>query len=518
MSGQLATALYGAMIVWLVTRDVKANPDVSHALWIPLIWMLIAGTKSITEWVNGSHLEMTSGGGYLDGSELDRNVYITLIVLGIVIITKRSVSWSRVVTSNWAISLFFFYSLVSLVWSDFPVTAFKRWYKVFGHIVMALVVYTERKPDKAFNALFRRCGYILIPLSVLFIKYYPDLGRGFDVWTGAPVNFGVTNNKNMLGNLCMVMGLFFLASLFVRSDGKRLVSGFDRYTNVLLLVMSGWLLFTKADTTDGSMSTIIGAGAILGSQIAPIRRHFSTLLIIGCLAVGVGLVSPGIKDSVILALGDVGLGKAHDATLTGRTDLWKDVEAIDINPVIGTGFESFWLGKRVEGLWQKYWWHPNQAHNGYYEMFLNLGLIGLALQWAMIVSCYVKVRKQLLAAATHDGSTLSTEENGIAQFRLAFLLGVVAFNSTDATFKAVHLSFFVFFVVALQYTPQFKEWMVRSPLIPVRAPLRAVQFGVPSEGGDGLTALRGSSNPTSRAPAKGRYTIQRKAISTFYDD
>ncbi len=39
----------------------------------------------------------------------------------------------------------------------------------------------------------------------------------------------------------------------------------------------------------------------------------------------------------------------------------------------------------------------------------------------------------------------------MAYFKLAFLFGVLAFNLTDATFKALHPSFFAFFAVTLGY-------------------------------------------------------------------
>ena len=44
----------------------------------------------------------------------------------------------------------------------------------------------------------------------------------------------------------------------------------------------------------------------------------------------------------------------------------------------------------------KYWWHPNQAHNGYYEQYLNLGILGLVTLAAMIVAGYRKARKEML--------------------------------------------------------------------------------------------------------------------------
>ena len=65
-------------------------------------------------------------------------------------------------------------------------------------LIMVLIVLTDPEPTKAFAALFRRCAFVLLPLSALFIKYYPQLGRGFDQWTGAAANSGVATTKNQL--------------------------------------------------------------------------------------------------------------------------------------------------------------------------------------------------------------------------------------------------------------------------------------------------------------------------------
>jgi exopolysaccharide production protein ExoQ len=441
----LASCLCAVAIVWLLWRDMRQTPGVSYALWIPLTWMAIIASRLPSEWQHGgSTLFTNSADAYLDGSPIDRNIFLLLIALGAAVLLKRAVSWQSLLKKNPAIVLFFLYTVLSLLWSDFPLTAFKRWSKVLGHIVMALVVFTEAEPAEAFRALFRRCGYVLLPVSVLFIKYYPQLGRAFDVWTGVAVNMGVTTNKNALGNLCLIMGLFFLSLLFAGSPGKRRIVGLERYVYVVFLGAIGWLL-SVAHSASSVGAAMLGALVIVGSQLGPIRRHFSVLLIVALLIVGTFVAATDMEDDVIVAMG-------RDTTLTGRTELWDTLRTMEVNPLVGAGFESFWLGGRVEKLWDKFWWRPNQAHNGYYEAYLNLGLIGLFLQCAMILSCYLKARRQMLAG--WDDSAAGGSDFGRAQFTLAFVLALIVFNLTDATFKGTHLSFFVFFVIALEYHVQ----------------------------------------------------------------
>ena len=70
----------------------------------------------------------------------------------------------------------------------------------------------------------------------------------------------------------------------------------------------------------------------------------------------------------------------RDATLTGRTGIWQTVLNEPNNPLLGTGYASFWLGDRLQRIWALYPRTPLlQAHNGYFEVYLNLGMVGVAL-------------------------------------------------------------------------------------------------------------------------------------------
>ena len=71
---------------------------------------------------------------------------------------------------------------------------------------MVLVVVTDARPAIAFRRLYSRVGFVLLPLSLLFIKYYPKLATMYDPWGGRE-NTGVTTDKNMLGVLVFVIGL-----------------------------------------------------------------------------------------------------------------------------------------------------------------------------------------------------------------------------------------------------------------------------------------------------------------------
>jgi O-antigen ligase len=132
-----------------------------------------------------------------------------------------------------------------------------------------------------------------------------------------------------------------------------------------------------------------------------------------------------------------GLGK--DATLTDRTAVWHDALALVGNPVLGAGFESFWLGPRLDAMWAKWWWHPIQAHNGYIETYLNLGWVGVGILVALIIATFRKARSELI------------KNLDFGRFRLGVLFAIVVYNYTEATFKGLHPLWTLFYLIATDY-------------------------------------------------------------------
>ena len=72
-----------------------------------------------------------------------------------------------------------------------------------------------------------------------------------------------------------------------------------------------------------------------------------------------------------------------DATLTGRTDLWQlTTDMIWKQPWIGYGFGGFWQG--LNGAESGYilraiTWTPSHPHNGYLQLLLDLGILGMSI-------------------------------------------------------------------------------------------------------------------------------------------
>jgi O-antigen ligase len=402
------------------------------------VWLGIIGSRFVSQWLDLFGYSIGGGAGE-EGSPLDAFVFFALIVSGAITLIRRRVSLTTIITNNIWLAAFLTYCLISIVWSDFPFVALKRWIKVIGHPIMALILLTEPDPEKAVITFFKRTAYLLIPLSILFIKYFPEWGRGFDEWSGAPINTGITADKNALGHDCFILGFFFFWYLIkiLRSEAT-----YTRRYEVLLssgfLVMIGWLLF-MAHSSTSLLSVLIGMLVcfILGFEFVNKRYVGRYVISSAAILLFVELVS-GFSSSIVAALG-------KDPTLTGRTELWQELLNFDINPVLGAGFESFWLGKRLDKLWEHHWWHPNQAHNGYLDTYLHLGLVGVLLLAALVFAAFGKIRFEL------------TNNFEAGRFKLGLLIAIVVYNWTESAFKGLSFVWFIFYLIALDYPTERRD-------------------------------------------------------------
>jgi len=434
MPPYLALFLWLVILVGLFWFDPAKEPKVSAALWVPLTFLFFMASRQPTQWLSGQVIagdEATMNSALEDGSPLNRTVLLALFVLGIAILVSRSFRWGNFFRRNWILTAYLLFALLSVLWSDFPLAAFRKWFRDLGNYVMVLVVISESLPMEALSTLLRRVGYLLIPLSVMMIKYFPDLARQFDPWTGQGSSCGATTSKNMLGILCLICGIYFFWDIVVRwphrkdKRQKRVI-----YVDVVLTYLTWWLLITCNSATSMTCLTI-ACLVILAAHTKVIQRHpimFSAAIPVIILTYMLLFFGMGMSDTFAGAVGRT--------SLSGRPEIWQLVLSQHSNPLLGTGYESFWMGPRLQRIWSAGWGGLNEAHNGYLEVYLNLGYIGLLLLLLFMAAVYRNIYKKLKPFSS-TGS-----------FALAIWTAFAFHNSTEADFRT-GLMWLVFVLAAL---------------------------------------------------------------------
>jgi O-antigen ligase len=364
---------------------------------------------------------------------LDAAVYEALIVSGIIVLFQRKRKTNALLKASGPVVIYFLYCLMSTAWSPYHGPSFKRWIKAVGDLVMVLIVMTDAHPIVALRRLYSRVGFILLPLSVVLIRY-TDLGRAFDP-EGTPMNTGVTTNKNTLGLMLFVVSLGAFWNVRALFLDKQAPSRTRRLVAQATLLACGIALLQMAHSATSVFCFVLGAGLILASGLRAIRKRPSRVhaLCLGILIVGALTVSFGGGSAVTSTMG-------RSSDFSGRIDIWKAAIAAADSPLLGTGFESFWNtnAHKVAHILRNYWnvSNLNSAHNGYLQIYLDLGWVGVCLLSTIIVSGYLRAVKAF-------------KRNGqLGCLTLAYIVTCAFYSITEAGFRILTPSW-IFLLLAV---------------------------------------------------------------------
>jgi len=430
----IAFVVVGLGIAYLFHLDRDKLAGNSKAVWLPVIWLWIIGSRPVSSWL---HIWFGIGGtpnsgldAQLDGSPIDSFVFASLLLVGVVVLLQRQQRTASLLQSSAPLLLYLSYCLASCAWSPFPDVAFKRWIKSGADLAMVLLIVTDPEPIAALRRVFSRVGLILFPASLLLVRF-TTLGYGYDPG-GAPMFTGVMTNKNSLGLTTFVISLGAVWSCLdlLRANRSR-----ERNRQViarLILVALGIAVLYEARSATSSSCFAIGSALILITSLAYFRRRpqrIHALVLTTIVVAGIALLSGG-EATVAGAMG-------KDPNLSDRTTIWAAVIPVCPNAVIGAGFESFWnaYGKYVTGDLSVYERGLNSAHNGYIEVWLNLGWVGVGLIAMLLISGY----RRAYASFRHNAA--------LGGLMLAYVASDSLYSITEAGFRIMTPTLIFLFLV-----------------------------------------------------------------------
>lgn len=278
-----------------------------------------------------------------------------------------------IIQRDWVLWIFTGLVLFSFAWSEFP-----QWTLLtnremlqmtsFGLYLATRFSLTQQVKLYALTFAIGGLASVAIALAV------PSIGKHFTDHPGAWK--GIYDYKNTFGSMMVIAMLAFFSLPIERPRDQWIKWSGIAIATVLILLST-------------SRTALILSFTLLGLMLfyRNFRWRGRRTIVLGSLCALVsGAVTVGILSNWVDLL--KGLGK--DATLSGRTYIWQvSLDRLWDKPWLGYGRSAFWspespYPKAISYYLSQGFTAPH-AHNGFIEIALDAGLIGLAL----FLICYV---------------------------------------------------------------------------------------------------------------------------------
>lgn len=264
------------------------------------------------------------------------------------------------------------FCLLSSVWSLVPSISFRR-ATLQTMIMFCVVIATTslKRPEQAFLIVYRVANIVLFFEFIMLFNPH-----GFDE---AGLFRGIHIHKNVLG-LIAIISTFFGVWLRYNGNGK-----FKSFNNLFFIV--SWIFFLILSFSKTSMGLAFAAPIISFGSLGICRRlgiGLGSLLLVGLS--GVFMVFCVLTIAGIDVIDEL-IKVIKDISFTGRDYIWHFIFIkMRGNWLGGYGFGGFWdIGPQSPSVkYGSFISILNQAHNGYLDLLLNIGMAGATLYFAYI--------------------------------------------------------------------------------------------------------------------------------------
>ena len=439
MSSNLALLLGIGFIIVCIRQHTKNDINVPASLWIFTIWFFIIGSRPLMLWINPSPMAVEEAYDNTGGSMANIIFFLAFTVIAAITLARRGTDILSIIKSNTFLFVLLAYCGISCVWSDYPFTSFRRWIRMIFEIVVVLAIVSDANRTETLKCLLSRYSSVAIPLSLVLLKYFPHLGTA---WSGSGMKMwtGVATHKNAFGAAMGVCIIFFLWKTLVLKDRS------CKYIDFILMILSAYMLYNPEGK--GSITSMMSIFSALLSIIIMLKLkkqiNYTRLVLYGTIVsyllldVGTSLLfNKSNLEIIITSLG-------RDMTFTGRTEIWETVLRVaSQSPIIGVGYGTFWSGSRYFQLWNEI--GVTSAHNGYIEVYADIGLIGLILLILAVVASMDHALKNL------------EKDFHLNTFNVAIIIYVISSSFFEASFLQPSGFRWVIFLIAIINVPRDKN-------------------------------------------------------------
>ncbi|HAG83515.1 MAG TPA: hypothetical protein DD379_23655 [Cyanobacteria bacterium UBA11162] len=379
----IALGIYTVLLVYNTNKNSKFALDVERIFVFFVLFCLSKVNMAVLMHFNPAYLVEPPLNAVLAN--------LQVVILGFMILTLGSRT-SHFFTKKMLPSLFmsglknpFFWtlillSIISAFWSDTPLITFKA-----GMVLVALnllSLYIVKQYDWLNLFWFLRWNLVLIASLSMVIRTTTN-GGGLA---------GITFAKNELGGMMALSAVLWILQAIYESKHRWFAWGIVAFSVSVIL---------QAKSTGAQfIFLVLLALSALTSFLKKLKSYYAVIVVASFLAISIIMyfVIEANLEHIVEATG-------KDLTFTGRRQIWEDSwDAIQNRLWLGYGTYSFWQGWR--GLdnpakdWMSGFWMPPNSHQGFLDIWIELGLIGLIL---FIASLLLNLVQAVLKLTTAKG-------------------------------------------------------------------------------------------------------------------
>jgi len=348
--------------------DSSASLVISWVLMIPLFYFASLGVlwfQSVES--NHSGLGPFSSAFRTSTAGLESRAIVALVflVVAVAVFSRMKAVIGLCRTGGVFVALVTL-ALASCAWSQYPATSLQAALYLALDTLFAFYLY-RRFSHKQLLELFMMIGWICLIMGFTLALFFPQYGisnyEGEGAWRG------ISAQKNT----CSLITTFLLPAAFCSPAATAL----SKISRVIYIVLSAFMILMTQSGTGKTVLACLLLYAIVMRNHNGLSRGYKRIKLLAGVAAGAALlfVYMSYFSEITYMLG-------KDPTLTGRTEIWKSViPSVLKRPLLGYGYQAFWGGLQGESLnvWLVNRWAVSSVHNGYLEMWLGLGVVGLGL-------------------------------------------------------------------------------------------------------------------------------------------
>jgi len=292
-------------------------------------------------------------------------IWVALFSAGVLFVARRAMRGMMPIMtlSLTMISAYLLLALASSMWALAPDISLRRWLQqVLVVFIFTGVTLYVRDKVRVLNAVFAVFALAIV-LNAVLVPVIPAGPLGYA---------GIYAQKNALGAVAALTLIFSIC--YVMSNG----SIYKIFLVVIAILSAGLLVISQSKTSLGLALLC----PILASAIVIISRLFGMSLLGALLAAfaAASILFFLVVDGLQISTEDLSMLLFNDTTFTGRKYIWDYVFSLhEQRPWLGWGYQSFWsIGPESPSLKaSSFVAGLNQSHNGYVDILLETGNIGL---------------------------------------------------------------------------------------------------------------------------------------------